>query len=140
MLKMLNKRIRKDQKGFTLVEVLIVAAILVLLASIAVPQLFKAYEDARLQKLEIDARQILSAMERNVLQDKLNGAVFSAIPKTSLTQSVLSAAYGVNINIPDNATFSFQYVAEGVSSTAYGVVEVELTGGLSYSTASGKWE
>ncbi|MCL2498102.1 MAG: prepilin-type N-terminal cleavage/methylation domain-containing protein, partial [Symbiobacteriaceae bacterium] len=47
----------KDQ-GFTLVEVMVVAAILVLLAGVAVPQLFKSFEDARKQKLEVDAKQI----------------------------------------------------------------------------------
>lgn|GEM_PF-6468692 len=133
------KKTRKE--GFTLVEVLVVVAILVLLAGIAVPQLFRAFEEARLQKLEIDARQVLSAMDRAVLQDQLNGVSISSISRTEYISSVLSTTYGINVTIPPNTAFYYEYTAGTPTSSAYGVVEVVISpGGKTFSTYTGEWK
>ena len=141
MKRIVNLTHKQNKKnGFTLVEVLVVVAILVLLAGVAVPQLFRAFEEARLQKLEIDARQVLSAMDRAVLQDQLNGATISSLAKANCVATVLSTTYGLNVNIPSNATFSYEYVAGTPTASAYGVVEVEIAPtGRIFSTLTGEW-
>jgi prepilin-type N-terminal cleavage/methylation domain-containing protein len=120
-------------QGFTLIEIMIVAAILVLLASIAVPMLFRSFEDARRQRLEIDAYQIQSAIDRSILQARLRGTVADIIAM-EINSSVLESAYGVRLNISNGVTFRFSYS----SSEAMSYVEV-VYDGQTFSTRDGVW-
>ena len=56
---MLNKN--KNNKGFTLVELLVVIAIIGILAVVAVPALFKNIEKAKIADLEADISALRSA-------------------------------------------------------------------------------
>ena len=56
---MFNKN--KNNKGFTLVEILVVIAIIGILAVVAVPSLFKNIEKAKIAELEADISAIKSA-------------------------------------------------------------------------------
>ena len=61
-LKMLNKKVRKDKKGFTLVELLVVIAIIGILAAVAVPTLFKNIEKSKVADLEGDYNAVKTAV------------------------------------------------------------------------------
>lgn len=53
----------KNQRGFTLVELLVVVIILAVLAAIVIPQLRSSSQDARLSALDTDLSTIRSAVE-----------------------------------------------------------------------------
>lgn len=55
------KKVKRNQKGFTLVELLVVIAIIGILAVVAVPALFKNIEKSRVAKVESDYSAIKSA-------------------------------------------------------------------------------
>ena len=53
----------EHQRGFTLIEVMIVVVILGILASIVVPRVMERPDEARLVKVETDLRAVSSALE-----------------------------------------------------------------------------
>ncbi len=61
----------KSEKGFTLVELIIVIAILAVLASIAVPNLLGSVEKARIAKDEANAKLIGDAFVMALAQDEI---------------------------------------------------------------------
>ncbi len=52
----------KDEKGFTLIEVIVVAGIIAILASILVPMVLKEIDESRITKAQADVRSIATAV------------------------------------------------------------------------------
>lgn len=67
----MKKKSRK--KGFTLVEVLVVLAIVAMLAATAIPKVKEIYEEAQFDKAKSDAMQIVAAIQRVELKNELSG-------------------------------------------------------------------
>ena len=64
-------KLRKNAKGFTLVEIMIVVAIIGLLAAIAVPNFVQARQTARTNSCINNLRLIDAAKEQLALEDNL---------------------------------------------------------------------
>ena len=80
---MLNK-LNKRRGGFTLVEIMIVVAIIALLAAIAVPGFLRARKRSQASRILNDLRLIDSAVDQYAIENnKLTGA---AVPIAAWTQ------------------------------------------------------
>lgn len=76
------KNLRRNKKGFTLVEVIVVLVILAILIAIAVPSVMKYIDDANEAKYLAEARAIYVAAEAEVTKDyaddrKLNNSIYN---------------------------------------------------------------
>ena len=87
---------RKVKSGFTLIEILVVLGILALLCTLAVPKVLATYQEARLKKAELDAYQIIAAIERAMLVDELKG-ISPVLPENGALDQADFAAYQVEV-------------------------------------------
>jgi|LSQX01.2.fsa_nt_gb prepilin-type N-terminal cleavage/methylation domain-containing protein len=63
----------ESKKGFTLIEILLVLAMIALLTTIALPKVSEIYENAKLNKAKADAQIIAAAIVREELRYEIQG-------------------------------------------------------------------
>lgn len=114
------KKMKKDQKGFTLVELMVVVVILGILATLAVQTLGDKTTDAKLNKAKADLRTIASALELYKID---NGDYPDADnPSSTALNNPLVPTYLKKI--PKGLTYSYKYDA-GTDTTYTLSVTVE---------------
>ena len=72
--------IRKSRGGFTLVEIMIVVAIIALLAAIAVPGFLRARKRSQATAILNDARIISGAIDQYAIENNMTGSTTVAVP------------------------------------------------------------
>ena len=101
----MNYSAAKSQKGFTLVEIMIVVAIIALLAAIAVPGFLRARKRSQASRILNDLRMIDSACDQYAIEtNRTSGAVVAVADWTNYLKkgsqlynsgnSLLGSAYG----------------------------------------------
>ena len=121
---MLNK-LNKRRGGFTLVEIMIVVAIIALLAAIAVPNFLRARKRSQATRMLEDLRILDSACDQYAIEtNKSTGdtVAWSDIQKYLKTGSVLYNANGYDMlggQFSNSATFSVDNLPK-LSSTTFG--------------------
>ncbi|MHC1758873.1 MAG: competence type IV pilus major pilin ComGC [Negativicutes bacterium] len=124
MLNLFRKRLT-NRKGFTLVELLVVVAIIGILAAIAVPKFTDASNSAKVAKIQADLRTIDSAIA--VYQAK-NGTVPAVADLTDATKGTLTAfpvpPSGATTTVPAAAPSTLAYTITSGRAT-YGTATAD---------------
>ena len=117
------KKMKKDNKGFTLVELIVVIVILAILAAILVPALLGYIDKAKQQQIVLNAKSALTAAQAEMSSQYAKGKAPSAINK----QSVLDTA-----DVPTGCSelviaCKAAYDADNVTHDAYTINYVKYT-------------
>ena len=130
------KKVLKNKKGFTLVELMVVVAIMGILVAVAVPVYNNVTEKAAIQTDESNARTLQSAvMQMRTMNDgKLETAVGTAVTGTidlDATTALVDGS-GAAVTIAPNYVAEFPVIKSkkytGFQMTADGIVTCKEAG------------
>lgn len=105
MFEWILKKIRKDNKGFTLVELVVVIAILAILAAIAIPRFGGFTAGAKEGAVEANHRTIVSAAQMYYANNKEWPADLNALTGEYLAESDFEKN---GKSIPEGATYKIE--------------------------------
>jgi type IV pilus assembly protein PilA len=109
---------KKDKKGFTMIELIIVIAIIGILAAILIPQFSNFRESAARRAAQSDGRNILAVMEQMIADDDISGATNWASLQETLGPAYVARFAGVTPSLALSggaAVFDYSLVYNGFS-------------------------
>jgi type IV pilus assembly protein PilA len=114
----LTKKIRKSEEGFTLVELVIVIAILAVLAALLVPRIMGNVEDAKRSQAIADARTIASEItvynaQAKADEDMITETTEDALGKIKRTTKDLPSKEYVEIEIDSAGNATVKIKSDG---------------------------
>jgi len=116
------QKLNKNRGGFTLVEIMIVVAIIALLAAIAVPNFLRARKRSQATRILEDLRIIDSAIDQYAIENNKAGGdtvQWADIQKYLKNGSVLYNSNGADLLSNTYGAFSVDYLPK-LSSTSFG--------------------
>jgi general secretion pathway protein G len=131
-------RDRKGQAGFTLIELMVVIAILGVLTAILIPNFMRARSQSQLARCQLDLRNIAAGLELYYVQNQnypaqagwdsalIAGNYMRAIPTSPVDQ----ASYGYATNVGQNSFVLSDGPNKYTQSGVTGYVVYTATGGL----------
>ncbi len=118
------QKLNKNRGGFTLVEIMIVVAIIALLAAIAVPNFLRARKRSQATRILEDLRIIDSAIDQYAIENNKSsgdGVVWTDVQAYLKKGSVIYNSNGTDLlgnQFSDNATFSVDTIPK-LNSTSF---------------------
>ena len=116
------QKLNKNRGGFTLVEIMIVVAIIALLAAIAVPNFLRARKRSQATRILEDLRIIDSAIDQYAIENNKSGgasAAWADVQAYLKKGSVLYNSGGTDLLSNSYGTFTVDSIPR-LSTTSYG--------------------
>ncbi len=121
------KKMKKNNKGFSLVELIIVIAIMAVLVGVLAPQFIKYVEQSRRGTDIQNAQQIRTAILADIADGEITTSVTAKTIFTDSTASTLSEAPDVQGNLVASAQFKVTYdVTTGTCSVFVGDYDLTI--------------
>ena len=134
----------RTQRGFTLVEILIVVVILGILAAVVIPQFTEASTEAKTSSLCTDLQTVRSQIELYKVQhnDQLPGVGGATLVQALIGKTNVAGAVGTDYGpylqkIPSNQ-FAPAAIANVIDTGATNPTAVSTTGGWFFNTSTGE--
>ena len=114
------RKLNKNRGGFTLVEIMIVVAIIALLASIAVPNFLRSRKRSQATRILEDLRLIDAAVDQYAVESNLSPATEVTWNQVKLYLKTGSPLYQTGTSVIGGSYSSLTFTVDGTISTPVG--------------------